>query len=164
MRLLFLLLISLTGCFRVALAESLPMADKVLVKKSQRTMFLIKDGHPYREYHISLGDNPKGHKQKQGDERTPEGRYVIDFRNPRSRFHLSLHINYPNGNDREAAQQRGVNPGGDIFIHGLPNGMEQFAPMFKKKDWTDGCIAVNNREIEEIWRLVRNGTPIEILP
>ena len=139
-------------------------ADKVLVKKAERRMFLLKNGTPFREYHISLGDNPVGHKQQQGDERTPEGVYTIDYRNPKSAYHLSLHISYPNKKDRAAAAKKGVNPGGDIFIHGLPNGYGALNAAFTRMDWTDGCIAVTSKEIEEIWKLVRNGTIIEIMP
>ena len=141
-----------------------PLADKVLVDKSERKMWLIHNGKRYREYDISLGDNPKGHKQQEGDERTPEGKYVLDYRNPKSRYHLSIHINYPNDADKASARRRGVSPGGDIFIHGLPNGMGWGKAYFKGVDWTDGCIAVSNKEMEEIWKLVKNGTPIEILP
>lgn len=144
--------------------QALPLADRVLVDKSERKMWLLHAGNRYREYEISLGDNPTGHKQQEGDERTPEGRYTIDFRNPDSSYHLSLHITYPNAQDSAHAQSLGVSPGGDIFIHGLPNGMGALAFGFKHRDWTDGCIAVNNEEIEEIWSLVKNGTPIEILP
>ena len=143
---------------------ALPHADKVLVDKSERKLWLIHDGKRYREYRISLGDNPKGHKRQEGDERTPEGKYVLDYRNPKSRYHLSIHINYPNSADKASAKRRGVSPGGDIFIHGLPNGMGWGKSYFKGVDWTDGCIAVTNKEIEEIWALVKNGTPIEILP
>jgi len=138
--------------------------DKVQVKKADRKMYLIKNNEIYREYNISLGDNPVGHKQQQGDERTPEGKYTIDYRNPKSAYHLSLHINYPNEKDRASARKRKVNPGGDIFIHGSPNGFSAFGVAFKRTDWTDGCIAVTNTEIEEIWKLVKNGTPIEIFP
>lgn len=149
----------------VALAEpDLPTADKVLVDKSERAMWLISHGKRYREYKISLGDNPIGHKQQQGDERTPEGNYVIDYRNPQSSYHLSLHITYPDKQDRDNARKKGVNPGGDIFIHGLPNGYDNMPLLFTGRDWTDGCIAVTSTEIEEIWRLVKNGTPIEIIP
>ena len=147
------------------LAEpDVPLADKVLVKKAERKMFLLHNGKPYREYTISLGDNSTGHKQQQGDERTPEGTYTIDYRNPNSKYHLSLHISYPNEDDKKQAQERGVSPGGDIFIHGIPNGMGFFSLYYKKSDWTNGCIAVSNEEIEEMWKLVRNGTPIEIQP
>lgn len=142
----------------------LPVADKVLVDKSKRKMWLIANGKKYREYSISLGDNPIGHKQQEGDERTPEGLYRIDYRNPKSRYHLSLHISYPDQDDQRNAQARGVSPGGDIFIHGLPNGFGSMNFLYAGKDWTDGCIAVSNEEIKEIWKLVKNGTPIEILP
>lgn len=139
-------------------------ADKVLVKKGERMMFLLKDGKSYREYSIALGDVPKGHKIQQGDEKTPEGLYTIDFRNPKSAYHLSLHITYPNKKDKESAKNRGVSPGGDIFIHGSPNGYNVSNAAYPVTDWTDGCIAVTNDEIEEMWKLVRNGTPIEIVP
>jgi len=146
-------------------AESvIPLADKVLVDKSERKMWLIHEDNRYREYEISLGDNPIGHKQKEGDEKTPEGKYTIDYRNPNSSYHLSLHITYPSAEDKRIAKKRGISPGGDIFIHGLPNGMGPLGFGFKNRDWTDGCIAVNDKEIEEIWNLVKNGTPIEILP
>jgi len=144
--------------------KSLPFADKVLVKKHDRMMFLIKNGKPYREYHISLGDSPVGHKTQEGDERTPEGIYIIDYRNPKSSYTLSLHINYPNSLDKSKAKKRGVSPGGQIFIHGSPNGMSLTEVALTKMDWTDGCIAVTNDEIRELWKLVKNGTPIEILP
>ena len=139
------------------------LAESVLVDKSLRKMWLVADGRRYREYDISLGDSPVGHKEQEGDERTPEGRYIIDYRNPESKYHLSLHIDYPREQDREQARQKGVSPGGNIFIHGVPNGMESASGKLAGRDWTDGCIAVSNQEIEEIWRLVRDGTPIEIL-
>ena len=138
--------------------------DAVRDDKADRRLYLLQGGDVVREYVISLGDAPVGHKRQRGDERTPEGTYTIDYRNPKSRYHLSLHITYPNPQDRQAARRRGVNPGGDIFIHGLPNGMEMFAPWFRRHDWTDGCIAVDNEAIEEIWQRVRDGTPIEIRP
>ena len=141
----------------------LPLAESVLVDKSERKLWLISQGRKYREYDISLGDNPLGHKEQEGDERTPEGRYIIDYRNPDSRYHLSLHIDYPRQQDLDNARRKGVSPGGNIFIHGLPNGIRFSADTFRGRDWTDGCIAVNNREIEEIWRLVKDGTPIDIL-
>ena len=147
-----------------AWAEStLPVAESVLVDKSERKLWLINGGMKYREYEISLGDSPLGHKEREGDERTPEGSYVIDYRNPESKYHLSLHISYPRQQDQQTAREKGVSPGGDIFIHGLPNGLEFMHQAYRGVDWTDGCIAVNNQEIEEIWALVRDGTPIEIL-
>lgn len=150
--------------FFIDAKPKLPFADKVLVKKSERKIFLIKNGKPYREYSIALGDSPTGHKQKEGDEKTPEGLYTIDYRNPKSAYHLSLHINYPNEKDKESAKDDGINLGGDIFIHGSPNGFNLLKPAYQKMDWTNGCIAVTSHEIEEIWQLVKNGTPIEILP
>jgi len=140
------------------------VVEKVLVIKSERSLQLLVKGEVYRQYNIALGDNPVGHKQKEGDERTPEGNYVIDYRNPQSRFHLSLHISYPNSEDKQQAKLRGVNPGGDIFIHGMPKSAQWLGAMVNNLDWTDGCIAVSNSEMEEIWALVKNGTPIEIRP
>lgn len=141
----------------------LPAAESVLVDKSARKMWLITNGERYREYNISLGDSPAGHKEQEGDEKTPEGRYSIDYRNPESSYHLSLHIDYPKQQDTKNAESNGVSPGGNIFIHGLPNGMGFAHHKYKGQDWTDGCIAVDNQAIEEIWTLVKDGTPIEIL-
>jgi murein L,D-transpeptidase YafK len=139
-------------------------ADKVVVHKSKRQLQLLRAGKVLRTYRIALGDNPVGHKRQEGDEKTPEGAYVLDWRNPNSRYYKSIHISYPNAQDREQARRRGVSPGGDIMIHGrngpivLPDG------TWKWKDWTDGCIAVTNAEMDEIWKLVKNGTPIQINP
>ena len=143
--------------------EILPRIDKVEVYKSERRLELWRQGKLIKSYRISLGGNPIGHKQREGDSRTPEGDYIIDWRNPNSRFHKSLHISYPNAEDKRRARAQGVAPGGDIMIHGLPNGVEA-APMISQFDWTDGCIAVNNREIEEIWQAVPNGTAITLHP
>lgn len=140
------------------------VVDKVLVKKSQRLLYLFKDGKPYRQYRISLGTTPEGHKQRMGDGRTPEGHYVIDHRNPHSQFYRSLHINYPNASDKQRAKLQGVNPGGQIFIHGSPNGLAVKASWNSGEDWTLGCIAVSNQAMDELWQLVKNGTPIEIVP
>lgn len=140
--------------------------DKLLVKKSERKLYLLKNGQPIRSYRVSLGTNPKGHKERQGDNRTPEGVYYIDGRNPGSRFHKALSISYPSPKDRASAAQRGVSPGGHIMIHGHPSrgpGRE-LRDMLTGMDWTAGCIAVTNPEIEEIWRLTSDGTPIEIVP
>ncbi len=139
------------------------VADRIVVEKAARRMHLQRAGVTLKTYRISLGRNPAGHKQQEGDSRTPEGRYVIDAHNPQSRFHLSLRISYPNAEDRRRAAARGVSPGGDIFIHGLPNGTTSGA-FFSGRDWTDGCIAVTNAEIREIWAMVKDGTPIEIRP
>lgn len=139
-----------------------PDIDLVLVEKAKRKMYLMSNGETYREFYISLGENPVGHKQERGDDKTPEGRYTIDYRNPYSRFHLSLHITYPSESDIERANQQGVDPGGEIFIHGVPNGKKKAA--FQYRDWTNGCIGVTNSEMKEIWKLVKNGTAIEIRP
>ncbi len=139
-------------------------AEKVLVLKSKRELQLITNGKAFKIYDIGLGQQPLGHKKREGDSRTPEGHYVVDFRNPNSKFTLSLHINYPKPEDINQARGSGVSPGGDIFIHGLPTGMKYFGSLFHKNDWTDGCIALSNKNIREIWRLVKNGTPIEIRP
>ncbi len=147
-----------------ALGEAeLPHAQSLLVDKSERKMWIIVEGRKYREYDISLGGSPLGHKEQEGDEKTPEGKYTIDYRNPESSYHLSLHISYPQKQDEENAKKKDVSPGGDIFIHGLPNDIASMPRTSKVKDWTAGCIAVNNQEIEEIWQLVKDGTPIEIL-
>ncbi len=140
-----------------ALAPAAQQADAIRVSKSERRMQLLRDGKVLRTYRIALGDAPVGHKRQQGDERTPEGDYTISFRNAKSRFHLSLRVSYPNAADRAQAAARGVDPGGDIMIHGN-------TPPGYTGDWTDGCIAVTDAEIEEIWRLVPVGTPIRIDP
>lgn len=140
-----------------ALAPAAQRADEIRVDKSERRMELLRDDKVIRTYRILLGDAPIGHKRQQGDERTPEGRYSITFRNDKSRFHLSLRISYPNDADRAQAQARGVDPGGDIMIHGK-------TPPGYSRDWTDGCIALTDQQIEEVWRLVPVGTPIIISP
>jgi murein L,D-transpeptidase YafK len=138
----------------------------VVVNKTQRKMQLLKAGQVVREYRINLGDNPYGHKEREGDERTPEGDYILDWRNPRSMFHKSIHISYPNAEDKAAAQAMGVDPGGMIMIHGRPNYIDspRIRAEYDNRDWTNGCIAVKNHEMDEIWKVVRDGTPIRILP
>lgn len=136
-------------------------ADFVLVDKSDRILVLYSEGHAFKAYRdLQFGDAPLGHKQFEGDERTPEGRYTIDTRNPQSAYHLSLRVSYPNAADRQYAARFGRSPGGDIFIHGQPNGLASDLRM--RGDWTDGCIALSNAEIEELWTLIPDGTPIEI--
>ena len=139
-------------------------ADQVVVVKSDRTLTLMSHGKVLRTYKVALGGSPVGAKQQQGDHRTPEGHYVLDRRNPKSRFYKSIHISYPNDKDRREAAKRGVSPGGDIMVHGLPNGFGWLGEAHHAQDWTDGCIAVTNSEIDEIWDLVADGTPIEIRP
>jgi murein L,D-transpeptidase YafK len=139
-------------------------ADRIIVHKKARTMELMHAGRAIKTYKIALGGDPIGPKTRQGDHRTPEGVYVIDARNAHSQFRRSLHISYPNAADREHARKLGVSPGGDIYIHGLPNGYGFVGAAHRARDWTDGCIAVTDQEIEEIWNLVDNGTPVEIRP
>jgi murein L,D-transpeptidase YafK len=136
--------------------------DRIVVEKSLRRMDLMSGETVVRSYSIALGSAPAGDKHREGDGRTPEGKYVIVGRNPSSAFHLSLKISYPDATDRAAAAARGVSPGGDIFIHGAPNWW--LLPGQPPGDWTRGCIAVTKAEIEEIWRLVSDGTPVEIRP
>lgn len=139
-------------------------AESVLVVKSKRELHLIHDGEPFRTYKVALGAQPTGHKERQGDNRTPEGQYVLDRRNPGSRFYKSIHVSYPNADDRASARVRGVDPGGLIMIHGLAPEIRDLGPDHRLWDWTKGCIAVTNREMDEIWAFVDMGTPIEILP
>jgi murein L,D-transpeptidase YafK len=146
------------------LAEPLPRADAVLVQKAERRLYLIRDEEPYREYTVALGANPQGHKTQEGDERTPEGEYIVDWRNPNSTYHLSLHISYPNEEDKTQAAARGVSPGGMIMIHGQRNGLGWLGGLLQRWNWTDGCVAVTNRAMEEIWKAVPDGTRITIKP
>ena len=139
-------------------------ADSVLVLKGERRLVLMQGGKPIATYRVALGAAPIGHKTREGDEKTPEGSYVLDYRNDKSAFHLSLHVSYPNAADRSQAKARGVEPGGMIMIHGLGRDMERFGRWHRFMDWTDGCIAVTNQEMEQIWRAVGDGTPIEIRP
>jgi murein L,D-transpeptidase YafK len=139
-------------------------ADRVVVLKSVRTLQLLSHGKVIKTYKVALGGDPAGPKARQGDHKTPEGIYVLDSRNAHSRFHKAIHISYPNANDREAARKAKVPPGGDVFVHGLPNGYGWVGASHRLKDWTDGCIAVTDEEIDEIWLAVADGTPIEIRP
>jgi murein L,D-transpeptidase YafK len=144
---------------------SVVKADKIVVIKSKRVMLLLNNGEILRAYRISLGKHPVGHKTHQGDQKTPEGTYVIDSRISDSKFYLALHISYPNDSDIKNAQKLGIDPGGDIVIHGLPNGLgKKIGKLHRMTDWTDGCIAVTNSEMEEIWKLIPDGTAIEIKP
>ncbi len=137
-------------------------ADRILVDKSDRTLILYKSGREvYRYTDIRFGDQPVGHKQFEGDEKTPEGNYTINGRNPGSSYHKSLRVSYPNAADRAFAKSKGKSPGGDIFIHGQPNG---YSGPTIDRDWTDGCIALSNEEIRLLWKQVDDGTAITIQP
>lgn len=140
------------------------VADRVVVEKTARELVLFQGDRAIRRYRVALGPNPVGHKEVEGDGRTPEGVYFIDRRNPESRYHLSLHVSYPSPEDCDHAASLGRPPGGDIMVHGLPNDRGYWGPGHVRTDWTAGCIAVTNEEIEEIWALVADGTPIEIRP
>lgn len=155
--LLALFAVDAAAKFPPELAPEAQRADAIRVYKAARRMDLLRDGQVIRSYRVHLGDVPIGHKRQQGDQRTPEGDYRITYRNAASRFHLSLRVSYPNADDVRQARARGVDPGGDIMVHGA-------TPPGYARDWTDGCIAVTNAEIEEIWRLVPVGTPIRIDP
>lgn len=127
-------------------------------------MTLWSGSHAVKTYRVALGGNPLGHKQQEGDSRTPEGRYIIDGKNPNSSFYLSLHISYPNRSDIAVARKRGVSPGSAIMIHGMPDGLAVFNALGVYPDWTAGCIAVRNADIREIFSSVKVGTPIVIKP
>ena len=147
--------------------DSLPAAtraDRFVVLKKDRKLLLIHVGQTVKEYQIALGGDPIGPKVQEGDHKTPEGTYALDRRNPHSKFYRSIHISYPDASDRARASKLGVSPGGDIFVHGLPNGFGWVGASHRAKDWTDGCIAVTDNEMDEIWRSVPDDTPIEIRP
>ncbi len=137
--------------------------DRVFVDKSDRVLKLMNDGKVIRSYRIALGGSPSGHKQQEGDQRTPVGVYTLDYKNENSIAHRSIHISYPNDEDKARAQSLGVNPGGDIMIHGQMNGFGHLGWLNQRRDWTDGCIAVTNDEMDTIMAAVKVGTMIEIV-
>lgn len=146
-------------CSVSTLAET---ADGVLVDKSDEKLYLLKDGDVIAEYSVSFGANPEGHKQHEGDERTPEGNYVLDYKKADSAFYKAIHISYPNDADKQAAAARGEDPGGAIMIHGQRNWLGWLSYITQRFNWTDGCIAVTNDQMDEIWKSVAADTPIEI--
>ena len=157
----------LTGLCLLALpaqAGDFPMADKIVVEKENRRLHLMRDGEIFRTFEIALGVAPIGNKEREGDQRTPEGRYLLDDRNPDSDFFLSIHISYPSLAERAAARQKGLDPGGAIMIHGQPNEPTYSAAYYRQEDWTNGCIAVSNSDMIDIWLMTANDIPIEILP
>jgi murein L,D-transpeptidase YafK len=147
-----------------ALAHSRAKVDHIVVLKKKHELRLLSGTEVVKTYRVALGSGGLEPKRQEGDHRTPEGTFRIDSRNRASRFHLALHISYPNQADKERAQQLGVDPGGNIMIHGLGKEFRSLGTRQYRYDWTDGCIAVTDSEIEEIWRLVPDGTEIEILP
>lgn len=146
-----------------ATAAATQRVTRVVVYKAAHEMVLLNGTKELKRYKIALG-NAKGNKVKRGDRKTPEGVYKLDFRNPKSQFYRSIHISYPSAADRERAHKAGVDPGGDIFIHGLGTQYGWVGAAHRARDWTNGCIAVTNEEMDEIWAMVANGTEIEIVP
>jgi len=140
------------------------MADRVVVRKSERVLYLMRGEEVLRQYHIALGLNPVGHKERSGDFRTPEGRYWLTRRNTHSDYFLSIQVSYPNDADERKARRNRWDPGGSIMIHGLPNNPRHSPGHYASRDWTDGCIAVSNADMVEIWLMTDNNTPIDIRP
>lgn len=147
-----------------AFAVDFPVADRVVVEKSARKLHLMKDGKSFRTFRIALGIRPVGDKQEEGDFRTPEGTYRLDARNPDSEYFLSIHISYPDSQDFRQARERGLDPGGAIMIHGQPNNPTRSEAYYRTQDWTNGCIAVSNSDMIDIWLMTPDGTPIDIRP
>jgi len=162
-----LLSILILSSFCSAEFSSNSLIDKIIIKKSVRMLYLFSNGQVFKSYHISLGKIPTGAKTQEGDLKTPEGTYILDWRQNSKKYHKSLHISYPNKKDKERAKKLKVKPGGMIMIHGTPphwklSPIGDWLPMLT--DWTEGCIAMSNDDIEEIWELVSDGTPIYIVP
>jgi len=147
-----------------AQAEDFPIADKVVIEKAERKLHLMKEGETFRTFDIALGIRPQGDKESEGDFRTPEGNYLLDTRNPNSDYFLSIHISYPNREDSRLARAQGLSPGGAIMIHGQPNTPSRSEAYYQTQDWTNGCIAVSNSDMIDIWLMTGSNTPIEILP
>jgi len=145
-------------------AGDFPVADRVVVEKGERKLHLVRDGEAFRSFDIALGMAPEGHKEEEGDSKTPEGVYRLDARNPDSDFFLSIHVSYPNAADRQRAREKGVSPGGAIMIHGQPNVPTYSRAFYRSSDWTDGCIAVSNSDMIDIWLMTPDNVPIEIRP
>ena len=138
--------------------------DRILVEKSARRLSIFANGKKLKSYQVALGRNPVGPKEQEGDMKTTEGLYTIDSRNPESAFHLALHVSYPSQTDQARAAERGVSAGFDIMIHGIQNGVGWIGAFHRWHDWTAGCIALTDEEIEELWRVTPDGTPVEIRP
>ena len=158
----YLLLLTMFVYQNVALAE--PTVDLVRVSKSERKLQLLSAGEVLHQFNIALGGDPKGHKRQEGDGKTPEGAYILDYKKPDSAFYRAIHISYPNSEDSTSARSRGVSPGGQIMIHGQRNGLGWLSFISQRFDWTDGCVALANDEMDIVWGLVKVGTRIEIIP
>ena len=146
------------------LRGELPLADRLVVYKAERKLYLYRHNQLLRSYAVHLGLRPEGKKEFEGDFRTPEGSYALGNRNPNSAYFLSIQVNYPNAYDVAHANRNGLRPGGSIMIHGLPNNPRKSLDYYTRVDWTDGCIAVNNADMVEIWLMTMSGTPIDIKP
>ena len=155
------LLLALQGALH---AGQFPVAEKIVVEKAERKLHLIIDGEPFRTFDIALGIRPEGDKEHEGDFKTPEGAYWLDTRNPHSEFFLSIHVSYPNVDDARLARSKGLQPGGAIMIHGQPNEPTRSEAYYRTQDWTNGCIAVSNSDMIDIWLMTPDNTPIEIKP
>jgi murein L,D-transpeptidase YafK len=154
-------------CLTAALFSSLACAekaDRVIVSKAESRLYLERAGQRFASFKVAFGANPHGHKQREGDERTPEGKYILDAKNSNSGYYKALHVSYPNAQDRAAAKARGVRPGGQIMVHGQKNGFGWLAPVAQLFNWTNGCIALSNADMERVWNAVDVGTPVEIDP
>jgi murein L,D-transpeptidase YafK len=145
-------------------AGKFPVADQVIIDKSDRELHLLSDGEIFRTFKIALGIRPDGDKKKEGDFKTPEGKYRLDVRNPNSDYFLSIHVSYPSAADRREASQNGLDPGGSIMIHGQPNLPTRSETYYRTQDWTNGCIALSNSDMIDIWLMTDDNTPIEIRP
>ncbi len=154
----------LPGVQGSARASDFPIADKVLVEKADRKLHLLKGGVAIRSFDIALGIRPVGDKEREGDFKTPEGNYLLDARNPDSEYFLAIHVSYPDSLDRAEARKNGVDPGGAIMIHGQPNDPTRSEAYYRTQDWTNGCIAVSNSDMIDIWLMTAENTPIEIRP
>ena len=165
MRLTILLAVLLT-LFQAGASRGgeFPVADEVIVEKNARLLHLMQDGRALRSFKIALGIRPVGDKEFEGDFKTPEGRYLLDRRNPNSEYFLSIHISYPDNGDVANARERGLDPGGAIMIHGQPNEPTRSEAYYRTQDWTNGCIAVSNSDMIDIWLMTKDDTPIEIRP
>jgi murein L,D-transpeptidase YafK len=157
-------LLATLGTVTPVAAGDFPLADKVVVEKGKRKLHLLRNGIPFRTFNIALGSEPLGDKEREGDQRTPEGYYMLDARNPDSDYFLSIHVSYPNARDLVEAREKGVDPGGQIMIHGQPNLPNFSAAYYAREDWTNGCIAVSNSDMIDIWLMTPDLIPIEIVP
>ncbi|MGI9249052.1 MAG: L,D-transpeptidase family protein [Woeseiaceae bacterium] len=159
----WLILLAVSAPVTVQAAE-FPVAEKVVIEKASRKLHLVQNGEAFRTFKIALGIRPVGDKTREGDFKTPEGTYLLDSRNKNSDFFLAIHVSYPNSGDRQEASQLGVNPGGSIMIHGQPNIPTRSEAYYRTQDWTNGCIAVSNSDMIDIWLMTGENTPIEIRP